>query len=115
MRTYHYVQLTVLQPILYVIDFLCCTQSAHVIDGTREVLQPRRESRVVLKRKYRGRHQHGDLFTVSHSLEGRPDRNLGLSESDIPADKPVHRAVVLHIPFHRLVGRLLIRSVLVHE
>ena len=69
----------------------------------------------MLQRKYRGRHKHCHLLAVSHSLECRPDCNFRLSESDIPAHKPVHRAVILHVMLYGPYCLLLVRRILIHE
>ena len=69
----------------------------------------------MLKREYSRGHEHRHLLAVSGSFERRTDCNLSLSEPDVTADKPVHRAAVLHISFHCLNCFFLIGSVLVHE
>ena len=44
--------------------------------------------------------QHGHLLPGRDRLEDGPDRHFGLAETDITADKPVHRLAPFHIPFH---------------
>ena len=69
----------------------------------------------MLEREYGRGHEHRHLLAVSGSFERRADCNLSLSEPDIAADKPVHRAVVLHISLNCLNCFFLVRSVLVHK
>ena len=45
-----------------------------------------------------GRRQNRHLLAVPQCLEGRSHGDLGLTEADITADQPVHRAVGLHVP-----------------
>ena len=60
-------------------------------------------------------HDHGDLFTVLNSLERGPNGNFSLSVSHITAEQPVHRNRALHVSFHFIDRRELIRSFGVSE
>ena len=42
-------------------------------------------------------HEYGDLHTVGNALEGRAQRDLGLTEADVAAEQAVHRDGALHI------------------
>ena len=63
--------------------------------GERRV--PLGERGVVLLCEQRRRDEHRDLLPVEHRLEGRSDRDLGLAETDVAADQPVHRDRLLHV------------------
>ncbi len=109
------IQGTGFQTLLYVCYLLGGPKAAHIINIARKVLQTPSERIEMLKRKNCSRHKHSYLLAVRNGLECSPDGNLGLSESDIPANEPVHRAFVLHVHLHGLNGLLLIRSILIHE
>ena len=63
------------------------------------------ERRVMLARQQRRRHHHRHLLAVHRRHEGGAQRHLGLAESDIAADQPVHRPARLQILEHRLRWR----------
>jgi len=63
----------------------------------REWCQAAGERVEVLLGQDGGRHQHGDLLAVHHSLEGGPQRNLGLAVAHIAADQAIHRLLAFHI------------------
>ena len=75
---------------------------AILIGRPREALA---ERRVMLARQQRRRHHHRHLLAVHRRHEGRAQRHLGLAESDIAADQPVHRPARLQIFQHRLRWR----------
>ncbi len=115
MGTYYNIQSTFLKPVLYIGNLLRCPEPADIINIARKILQTPAERIEMLKRKNGSRHKHSHLLAVRNGLECSSDGNLGLSESDIPANEPVHRAFVLHVHLHGLNGLLLIRSILIHE
>ena len=51
----------------------------------------------MLARQQRGRHHDGDLLAVERDREGRAQRHLGLAESDVAADQPVHRPAAFEV------------------
>ncbi|OQC70309.1 MAG: hypothetical protein BWX47_00468 [candidate division Hyd24-12 bacterium ADurb.Bin004] len=78
----------------------------------RELRQPVPEGLVVLIGQYGGRDQHRHLQPGVRHPEGRPESDLRLAVSDVPADQPVHGGVREEVPLHppygfHLVGRLL--------
>ena len=86
-------------------------EAADHLDRDRIVGEPLAERVVVLRGEHGGGDQHRDLLLVLDGLEGGPQRDLGLSVSDVAANQPVHRARLLHVREHvldglRLVGRL---------
>ena len=90
-------------------------EAAEVLDANREVLHPLGEGVVVLQRQHGGRHENGYLFAVRRYLERRTHGYLGLAESHIAADEPVHRHRALQVAFDlrgrfRLVGRVLVEE-----
>ena len=115
MSTYDYVKRTGLEPVLYVCDFLCSPQAAHIIYVAREVLKTAGECLEMLQGEDGRRHKDSNLLAVRNSLEGSADGDFSLSEAHITADKPVHRAVVLHVALDGLHCLFLVRSVLIHE
>ncbi len=69
-----------------------------------EQLDPDRIGRVavgeglrVLAGQQRRRGEHRGLRPVLHRLEDGPHRDLGLAETDVAADQPVHRSRLLHV------------------
>ena len=58
--------------------------------------------------KDRRRHEIRHLLSILHRLKRRPDRNLGLSVSDVAADEAVHDLRTLHILFYCLDRRKLV-------
>ena len=113
--TYDDIESTGLEPPLYIRNLFRSPQTAHIIDIARKILQTVLEGLEMLQRQDGGRNKDSDLLAVRHSLERSTDSNLSLSESHISAHKPVHRAIVLHVPLDGLNGLFLIRSILVHE
>ena len=57
----------------------------------RETFQPLLEVQIMLARQQRGRHNHGHLRARSRHGKSRPQRNLGLAETDVAANQPIHR------------------------
>ena len=73
----------------------------------------------VLCCEQRRRREDGDLLAVLDRLERGPDGDLGLAETDVAAQQPVHRVSKLHVALDRLdrralVGRLDVRKRLFH-
>ena len=115
MSTYYNIYLAVFKSIRYISHFLGSPQTAQVVDSAGKITQPVLERIVMLKGQNGGRHQYGHLLVVGHCLECRPHGNLGLAESHVSAYQTVHRAVALHVFFHRLHSLDLIRSLLILE
>ena len=74
-------------------------------DLDRQIAEAIAEGRVMLARQQRRRHHHRHLLAVHRRHEGGAQRHLGLAESDIAADQPVHRPTGLQILDHRLRWR----------
>ena len=91
------------------------TESGHHPDGHRIILKALAECIVVLLGKNRCRYQICHLFSVGHSLEGRPDGYFRLSVSHIPADEPVHDFRTFHVPLHVLYGIELVLRFLIRK
>ncbi len=111
MRSDHHVHRAVGQPAQRFRHLGIALEPAHRPDHDWERRVPFGKSGLVLRRKQRGGHQHGDLLAVLHRLERGAHRDLGLAVADVATDEPVHR----HRPFHvvldlvdrgKLVGRL---------
>ena len=51
----------------------------------------------MLSRQQRRRHHDRDLFAVKGCRECRAQRHLGLAESDVAADQPVHRPAAFEV------------------
>ncbi len=51
----------------------------------------------VLARQQRGRNHHRDLLAVQRDRKRRTQRHLGLAESDVAADQPVHRSAAFEV------------------
>ena len=69
----------------------------------------------MLLRKDCGGNEHRDLTVVLHRLEGRAERDLGLSVAHISADQAVHDARAFHVALGVLDGFKLIVGLLVRE
>ena len=67
-------------------------------DGVRR--EPLLEVHKVLLGKERRRHEHHDLLPILDRLEHGTQCDLGLAESHIPEDQPVHRPFRLHVSLH---------------
>ena len=90
-------------------------EAVDVIHLDRELLEPPGEAPEMLHREDGRRHEHRHLLAVRGRLEGRPDGDLRLAESDVSANQAVHRHLLLHVFLDRLRRRQLVRRVLVHE
>ena len=73
------------------------------------------EGQEVLLREDGGGNEDRDLLAVHDRLERRPNRELRLTEANVPAKQPVHRAGVLHIDLDFLHHAHLIRGLVVGE
>ena len=73
------------------------------------------EGGIMLHGKDRRRHQHRHLFPPKHSLERRPNGDLGLTEADVAADEAVHRVREFHVLLDLSGGARLVKGILVHE
>ena len=113
--TYHYVEIAGLQPGLYVVYLFRGPEPADIIDGTGKILKPGGKSCEMLEGKDGCRNQDYHLFPVSHGLESRPDGYFCFAETNVAADKPIHRALILHILLDRLGSRFLVGSILIHK
>ena len=89
-------------------------------DHARELANPDREAGetvaevlgMLAREQGRRRDDHG-LLAVDRGGEGGAQRDLGLAETDIAADQPVHRPAGGEIVERRLDGALLIRRLLI--
>ena len=91
------------------------TGPADIIDLAREILQALTKRLVMLESQYGGGYQHGHLLIVRYRLECRTDSHLGLSETNVSTNQPVHRTGTFHIRLD-LGGSLhLVRRVLIDE
>ena len=81
----------------------------------REASEPVGQECEVLAREQRRRHEHGRLASVLHGLENRSDRDLGLAEADVGADKSVHGARKFHVGLDVVNGLGLVRGQCVGE
>ena len=102
--------------ILYdLILFLARDKAVDHFDIDRIVTKTIDKGLVVLHREDSGRTKEGDLLVVHDCFERSAHRHLGLSESDIAAQQPVHRARAFHIMLDLFYGMLLILGQLVFE
>ena len=92
------------EPLAYLSDdcglFLLRTKTRHHVQPDAIACKAVLERAKVLRRENRCRHENSHLLPVEHRLEGRPDGNLRLPETDVAADQPVHRMRRLHVSFH---------------
>ena len=87
------------------------TETRHVLDRDRVVLQALGERAVVLLGEDRGGDEQHHLLAVLDGLERGAQRDFGLAVADVAADQAVHRARRLHVRLDHLdrvalVGRL---------
>ena len=73
------------------------TVAAQELDRHRILAHPLPERLEMLLREHGRRRNDDSLLSAAHRLERRADCDLGLAESDIAADQPVHRAHRLHV------------------
>ena len=83
------------------------------LDHDREVLQPLAEHMEVLLGEHRCRGQHRNLLAAHRGFERRAQRELGLAETDVTAQQPVHRPVGLHVCLDLAQRRDLVRRLLI--
>jgi hypothetical protein len=69
----------------------------------------------MLARQQRRRHDNGNLLAAHHRNEGRPQRHLGLAETDIAADQAVHRRALGQVVQRRVDGVELVLGFLIGE
>ena len=86
-------------------------EPAQHLDANRKRRHAAPKCLVVLENQNRGGREHGHLFGIGHSLEGRAHRHLSFSISHVAAKKAIHGRRGFHIAFYignrrRLVGRL---------
>ena len=74
-----------------------CTEPGHHLNGHRIISHPFQKRCEMLLCQDRSRNQICHLLAILHRLERRPDRNLGFTVSDIPADQPIHDTMTLHV------------------
>ena len=60
-------------------------------------------------------YEYGNLFTILHGFEGRPNSDLRFTKADVPGDQAIHGDFLLHIRLNlvnsgELVGSLIIRK-----
>ena len=90
----------------------CGTEARQFGELHRQVSEPVGERLEVLFDQQRGRHEHRDLLAVGHRDKCRAQGYLGLAETDVAANQPVHRLAGCQVADHRfdrgrLIGRLL--------
>src|SRR5262245_49698309 len=85
-------------------------EAAQHFDAHREWLEAVLEGLEMLECQNGGRREHRNLLAVSERLERRSHDDLGLAESDVAAQKPVHGLRALHITLDLFDGRKLIPS-----
>ena len=109
----HDVDVAVGDALLHARQFLAGHQTRGLPDLHREAAEALGEGLGVLAREQRGRHHHRDLLAAHRGDEGRAQRHLGLAESDVAADQPVHRPAGGEIAEHRVDRGLLVVGLLV--
>ncbi len=72
-------------------------ETRHLAQFYRQTMETLGESPVVLASKERRRHHDGDLIACHCSNEGRAKRDFRLAETNIAADKTIHRAAACEI------------------
>src|ERR1700704_4657547 len=85
------------------------------LDRDGEFAQPLAKDMEVLLGKNSGRRQKSDLLAAHRCFERGPQGQLGLPETDISAEQPVHGPIGLHVSLdlrerRHLIGCLLIRK-----
>ena len=95
--------------------FLGRSKAVEVIDSDGHIGQSFLERAIVLKGQNCSGHQNGHLLPVIDCLERGPNGHFGLTETYITTDKPVHRALALHIFLDVLGGTGLIGRVFVNK
>ena len=83
-------------------------QAREHLDPHRERREPLLKRGEVLEGQDGRRHENGDLPAVVDGLEGGPQRDLGLAESDVADNQPIHRLGRLEVSLDRRDGRCLV-------
>ena len=84
--------------------FLVAAKARQALDPNRPIGESVGEGGVVLLGEQGGGYEDGDLFAGLDGDEGGAQRDLGLAETHIAANDPVHRLVGLEIGEHLLDG-----------
>ena len=114
-RTYNYIDPTFCQIVQNRFNILGRTGAGYVFDTHGEILQSVPERLIVLIGQYGSRHQYRYLFAVCGGFECGTNSHFRLAETDITADKPIHRTIAFHIGFYLCRGTLLIGRIFVQE
>ena len=112
---YHDVHIAFFQPLDGLFHLPRCPESRHHVHPHREIFHSLDEGIVDLLRQDRRRNQVHYLFSLLHRLEGRPERDLRLSVSDVTADQAVHDLLALHVPLRVIDGGELVIRLIVGE
>ena len=105
----HTVDVAVAHPVHHLLGLAGGEESGEHLDTNRVPGESIGERVAVLARQQCGRCQYGDLLALLDRLEGSPNGDLGLAESDVAADQPVHRERALHVDFDVVDRRALVR------
>ena len=109
------VDLAVGQALLDLVRLLGRHEPRQLCYPDRQPLEPAGEQPEMLAHQQRGRRQQRHLLAGQGRHEGRAQRHLGLAETDIAADQPVHRPAAAHVLEHGLDRRQLVLGLLVGE
>ena len=105
------IQAAIGQTLQYVFFLFGRSKTVEVIDLHRQIGHPFAKGVRVLKSQDSRRNQYSDLLAIIHGFKGGTDGDFGLSESNIPTDKTVHRPLAFHVFFDIQGGFFLIRGV----
>src|SRR6185437_2862707 len=106
---------TVGEPLLDLGQLLARDQTRSLCDVHRKSLEALGEGRGVLACEQGGRHHDRDLLAVERYRERRAQRHLGLAETDIAADQPIHGTAQFEVLQRRLDRRQLVLGLLIGE
>ena len=90
-------------------------EAGEQLDRHRVVAHPGGDRLVMLPGEDGRRAEDCALFAVQHALKGRPERHLGLAETDVAAEQPLHRHRLFHILFNLPDAPQLVVGLLVLE
>ena len=115
MRADDGVDRSLFKPIKDALPFRGCSEAVQQSHLDRIWSEAFRQRSPVLLGKHRCWGQHRHLFACGDGLEDGANRNLGLAETNITADKPVHRLLPFHVTFDVRRGFELVRSRFIGE
>ena len=115
MSAYQKIHRALLRAFKYTCSLFWLLESRYHLYAYRVASHSGYRSLIMLQCEYRGRHEYSNLLSAEDRLEGCSQSHLGLSETNVTAQKTIHRHRAHHILFYFLYRNQLRFSLLVAE